>query len=68
MKDYAMEFVLNNYCAKNSIPIKRMILKGVRQTNKPYKHSNKLKGIILLAKQSVDLIIVYVKLKVIYGK
>jgi len=63
MKDYAMEFVLNDYCVKNSIPIKRMILKGVKQTNKPYKHSNKLRGVALLLKQTIALMIVYVKLK-----
>ncbi len=63
MKDYAMEFVLNDYCVKNSIPIKRMILQGVKQTNKPYKHSNKLMGVVLLLKQTIALMIVYVKLK-----
>lgn len=68
IKDYAMEFVLNNYCAKNSIPIKRMILKGVKQTNKPYKYSNKLKGVMLLIKQTAALIIVWAKLKVIYAE
>ena len=64
MKDYAMEFVLNDYCVKNSIPIKRMILEGVKQTNKLYKHSNKLRGVVLLVKQTIALTIVYVKLKV----
>ena len=63
MKDYAMEFVLNDYCVKNSIPIKRMILQGVKQTNKPYKYSNKLMGVVLLLKQTIALMIVYVKLK-----
>lgn len=66
MKDYAMEFVLNNYCKKNNVPIKKMILKGVKQTNKPYKYDNKLKGMVLLVKQSVALLIVYIKLRIIY--
>jgi len=68
MKDYAMEFVLNDYCVKNSIPIKRMILEGVKQTNKPYKYNNKAEGISLLVKQVISLGIAYIKLKIFYAK
>ena len=64
MKDYALEFVLNDYCVKNSIPIKRIILKGVKQTNKPYKYNNKLKGVVLFLKQAIALAVLYIKLKV----
>jgi len=64
MKDYALEFILNDYCVKNNIPIKKMILKGVKQTNKPYKYNNKLKGVFLLFKQAIALVVLYVKLKV----
>jgi len=63
MKDYAMEFVLNDYCVRNNIPIKRIILQGVKQTNKPYKYSNKLKGVMLLLKQIIALVLVYANLK-----
>ncbi len=63
MKDYAMEFVLNDYCVKNSVPIKKMILRGVKQTNKPYKYNNKLKGVVLLLKQTIALMVLYIKLK-----
>ncbi len=64
MKNYALEFMLNDYCIKNNIPIKKMILKGVKQTNKPYKYNNKLKGMFLLFKQTIALVVLYVKLKV----
>ena len=60
MKGYAMELVLNDYCAKNNIPIKRVILKGVRQTMKPYKNKN---GVMLLAKEIFELALVFIKLK-----
>jgi len=62
MKGYAMELVLNDYCIKNNIPIKRMILKGVRQTMKPYKNKN---GVMLLAKEILELALVFIKLKIL---
>lgn len=68
MKGYAMELVLNDYCIKNNIFIKRMILNGVKQTNKPYKYKNKVKGMGLLAKQTISLGIVYTMLKIFYAK
>lgn len=64
MEGYAMEFVLNDYCIKNNTLIKKMILKGVSQTNKLYKYKNKFKGTNLLIKQTVNLIIIYIKLKI----
>ncbi len=60
MKGYAMELVLNNYCVKNNIPIKKMILKRVRQTMKPYKNKN---GIMLLVKEIFELVSIFIKLK-----
>ncbi len=60
LEGYAMEFILNDYCAKNNIPTKRIVLKGVSQTIMPYKRKN---GIILLAKEFFKLISVFIKLK-----
>ena len=64
LEGYAMEFILNDYCAKHNIPIKRMVLKGVRQTTKIYKNKN---GVILLAREFFELVSAFIKLKY-YGR
>ncbi len=61
MKGYGMEVVLNNYCRINKIPIYKSILKGLRQTNKPIKRKN---GFYLLLKQSLEILIILLKLKI----
>jgi len=60
MKWYWLEVVLNNYCKVNKIPIYKLILKDLRQTNKPIKRKN---GLYLLFKQSIEIAIIMLKLK-----
>ncbi|MCK5020634.1 MAG: glycosyltransferase family 2 protein [Candidatus Peribacteraceae bacterium] len=60
MEDYGLELILNDYCNKNGIVIQREILKGVRQTMKPYKNKN---WVIPLIKEIFDIMVVYLKLK-----
>ena len=68
MDNYAMEVLLNDYCLRNNVFIKKMILRGVKQTNKPYKYKNKLKGVYFLIQEAIGLATVYVKLKIFYAK
>ena len=63
LEGYAMEFILNDYCAKHNIPIKRIVLKGLRQTIMPYKRKN---GVILLVKEFFELVSVFIKIKVLW--
>jgi glycosyltransferase involved in cell wall biosynthesis len=60
LKGYGLEVILNNYCHANKIPIYKNICKGLRQTNKPIKCKN---GFYLLLKQSLEIIIIIIKLK-----
>jgi len=60
LKGYGLEVVLNNYCRVNKIPIYKNICKGLRQTNKPIKRKN---GFYLLFKQSIEIAIIIIKLK-----
>ena len=61
MKDYALEVVLNDYCKKNSIPIYKNTMKGLKQTVKHKKWKN---GAYLLAKEMFQILMVIVMLKI----
>jgi len=63
MEGYKMEIVMNDYCIRNNIFIQKEILKGVRQTMKPYKNKN---GFVLLIKETIELVGAFFKLK-LYG-
>ncbi|MFW6046216.1 MAG: glycosyltransferase [Candidatus Woesearchaeota archaeon] len=64
MKNYGMELVLDEYCNRNNIPIYKKILSGVNQTSKLKKR--KVLGFFLLIHETIELIIVYLRLKISY--